>query len=76
MVLETQLKQDFINHGHTTTLYTYIRQPLHFSRYSPDKIFKLKLTTTRPNQGHTMMLHTYTLTNVPTKYQHLTSHGF
>ena len=29
-------------------------------RYSPDKIFKLKVTTARSNQGQTMPLHTYT----------------
>ena len=33
---------------------------LQFPRYSPGKIFKLKVTTARSNQGHTMTLHTYT----------------
>ena len=32
---------------------------LQFPRYSPDKIFKLKVTTARSNQGHTMTLHSY-----------------
>ena len=33
---------------------------LRFLRYSPDNIFKLKVTTARSNQRHTMTLHTYT----------------
>ena len=33
---------------------------LRFPRYSLDKIFKLKVTTARSNQGHTRTLHTYT----------------
>ena len=33
---------------------------LRFPRYSPDKIFKLKVTAARSNQGQTMTLHTYT----------------
>ena len=50
---------------------------LRFFRYSPDKIFKLKITTERSNQSHTMMLHTYTPpTNVPTKSQLPTPYGF
>ena len=37
-----------------TTFYS-----LRFLRYSPDKIFKAKITTVRSNQCHTMMLHIY-----------------
>ena len=29
-------------------------------RYGPDKIFEVKVTKARSNQGHTVMLHTYT----------------
>ena len=32
---------------------------LQFPRYSPDKIFKLKVPTARSNQGQTMKLRTY-----------------
>ena len=32
---------------------------LRFLRHNPDKIFKLKVTAVRANQGRTMMLHTY-----------------
>ena len=32
---------------------------LQLLKYSTDKMFKLKVTTARSNQGHTMMLHTY-----------------
>ena len=32
---------------------------LPFPRYSLDKILKVKVTTTRSNQGHTMAVHTY-----------------
>ena len=51
--------------GQTMTLHTYTpyqvstSYTLWFLRYSPDKIFKLKVTTARSNQGQTMMLHTY-----------------
>ena len=31
---------------------------LWFPRYSPDKILKVKVTTARSNQGHTLTLHT------------------
>ena len=33
----------------------------------PDKIFKLKVTTTRLNEGHTMTLHTYYPNRCPYK---------
>ena len=33
---------------------------LRFQRYCPDKILKVKVTTARSNQGHTIMLNTYT----------------
>ena len=33
---------------------------LQFPSYSPDKIFKLKATSARSIQSHTMMLHAYT----------------
>ena len=60
------VQQDFKGQGHygkvkgqrtyqVSTSYT-----LRFLRYSPDKIFKLKVTTERSNQGQTMTLHTYT----------------
>ena len=44
--------------------YTYMPLPsvnlLHRTEFkSPDKILKLMVNTTRSNQGHTMMLHTY-----------------
>ena len=58
------------NQGQTMTLHTYNPQQcsfqvstsytLRFGRYSPDKIFKLKVATARSNQGHTMTLCTYT----------------
>ena len=32
---------------------------LWFQRYCPDKILKVKVTTERSNQGHTMTVHTY-----------------
>ena len=35
------------------------------SRATPDKIFKLKVTTARSNQGQTMTLHTYTPNQSP-----------
>ena len=39
-------------------------------RYSPDKTLKVKVTTARSNQGHTMTLRTNPpQTNVPTKFQ-------
>ena len=49
---------------------------LWFLRYSKDKIFKFKVTTARSkvNQGHTMMLHTYTFIKFQYTYQVPTSH--
>ena len=45
---------------------------LFFPRYSPDKIFKLKVSAVRSNQGQTMTLHTYTPNQCP--YQVSTSY--
>ena len=47
------------------------------SGYSKDKIFKIKVTLTRSNQGHTRcdVAHIYPLTNMPTKYQFSTPYG-
>ena len=50
-------------HIYTPNQYPYqlsTSYTLRFLRYSPDKIFKLKVTTARSNQGHIIMLHTYT----------------
>ena len=58
-----------LNQGHTMMLHTYT---LWFPRYSPDKIFKLNVTTARSNQSHTMTLHTYTPNQCP--YQVSTSY--
>ena len=52
---------------------------LQFPRYSPDKIFKLKVTTTRSkvkSRSDHDTAHLYPLTNVPTKYQLPTPYGF
>ena len=54
-----------------STFYTLFNQ-----RYNPKKILKLMVTMTRSNQGHSMTLHTYTPTNVPTKHQLPTFYGF
>ena len=45
-----------------STFYT-----LQFLTYGPDKILKVKVTTTRSNQGHTMTLHTYTPNQCPSQ---------
>ena len=37
----------------------YISYTLQFQRYSPDNILLVKITTARSNQGHTMILHTF-----------------
>ena len=45
---------------------------LWFPRYSPDKIFKLKVTRARSkvkSRSHHDITHLHILTNVPTKYQ-------
>ena len=52
---------------------------LRFPRYSPDKIFKLKVTTARSkvkSRSHHDVAHLHPLTNVPTKYQLSTLYGF
>ena len=52
---------------------------LQFPRYSPDKIFKLKVTTARSkvkSRSHHDVAHLHPLTNVPTKYQLPTPYGF
>ena len=50
--------------NHVSTSYA-----VQFMRYSPNKIFKFKVTMARSNQGQTMTLHTKTHhTKVPTKY--------
>ena len=52
---------------------------LRFPRYSPDKIFELKVTTARPKvkslSDHDIA-HLHPLTNIPTKYQLPTPYGF
>ena len=66
---DPKVQQDFIGQGHyqVSTSYT-----LRFPRYSPDKIFKLKVTMARSKvkswSDHDVA-HLHTLTNVPTKYQ-------
>ena len=52
---------------------------LRFERYSPDKIFKVKVTTARSkvkSRSHHNIVHLHPLTNVPTKYQLPTPYGF
>ena len=52
---------------------------LRFLRYSPDKIFKLKVTTARSKVKSRSLhdvAHLHPLTNVPTKYQLPTPYGF
>ena len=52
---------------------------LRFPRYSPDKIFKLKVTTARSkvkSRSDHDVAHLHPLTNVPTKYQLPTPYGF
>ena len=52
---------------------------LRFPRYSPDKIFKLKVTKARSmvkSRSHHDVAHLNPLTNVPTKYQLPTPYGF
>ena len=56
-----------------STSYTF-----RFLRCSPDKILKVKVTSARlkvkSRSHHDVDL--FPLTNIPTKYQHLTPHGF
>ena len=50
-----------------------------FPRYSPDKILKVKVTTARSkvkSRSDHDVAHLHLLTNVPTKYQLPTPHGF
>ena len=52
---------------------------LRFPRYSPKKIFKLKVTTARSkvkSRSHHDVAHLHNLTNVPTKYQLPTAYSF
>ena len=52
---------------------------LRFPSYSPDKIFKLKVTTARSkvkSRSDHDVAHLHPLTNVPTKYQLPTPYGF
>ena len=52
---------------------------LRFPRYSPDKIFKLKVTTARSkvkSRSDHDVAHLHILTNVPTKYQLPIPYGF
>ena len=52
---------------------------LRFPRYSPDKIFTLKVTTARSqvkSRSDHDVAHLHILTNVPTKYQFPTPYGF
>ena len=80
------------NQGQTMTLHTYPPPPpnqcpyqiltfytLRFLRYIPDKIFKLKFTTTRSkvkSRSHHDVARLHPLTNVPTKYQLPTPYSF
>ena len=77
------------NQGQTMTLHTYTPNQcpyqvstsytLRFPRYSPDKIFKLKVTTTRSkvkSRSDHDVAHLHLLTNIPTKYQLPTPCGF
>ena len=77
------------NKCHTMTLHTYNPQPmsyqvstshtLQFLSYSPDKILKVKVTTVRSkvkSRSHHNVAKPQPLTNVPTKYQIPTLHGF
>ena len=77
------------NQGQTMTLHTYTPNQypyqvstsytLRFPRYSPDKIFKLKVTTARSkvkSRSDHDVAHLHPLTNVPTKYQLPTPYGF
>ena len=77
------------NQGHAMTLHTYTPNQcpyqvstsytLQFPRYSPDKIFKLKVTTARTkvkSRSDHDVAHLHPLTNVPNKYQLPTPYGF
>ena len=69
--LKDNISTERSNQDYTMTLHNYIPKPCsyqvstphtsRFLRYSPDKIFEVKVTTgsQRPHQGNTMMLHTY-----------------
>ena len=77
------------NQGHTMTLHTYTPDQcpyqvstsykLRFLRYTPDNIFKHKVTTASSkvkSKSHHDVAHLHPLTNVPTKYQLPTHYGF
>ena len=77
------------NQGQIMTLHNYIPNQcpyqvstsytLRFPRYSPDKIFELKVTTARSkvkSRSDHDVAHLHILTNVPTKYKHPTPYGF
>ena len=77
-----------LNQSHTMTFYIYnpsqcpyqvpTSYTLWFLRYSPDKIFKLKVTTARSkvkSRSDHDVAHLHPLTNVPTKYQLPTLYG-
>ena len=77
------------NQGQTMTLHTCIPNQcpyqvstsytLRLPRYSPDKILQVKVTTARSkvkSRSHHDIVHLHYLTNVPTKYQLPTPHGF
>ena len=67
------------------TIHTYTPKPMSYQvstvdtlqspGYRPDKTVKVKVSMARSNQDQTMMLHTYTPTNVPTKYHPPTPYG-
>ena len=71
------------NQGHTMTLPTFTPSQCPYQvstsytlwvpSYSPDKFFKLKVTTAR---SHRDIAHLHPLTNVPTKYQLPTPYSF
>ena len=62
-------------HTYTTNQYPYqvSTYTLRLLRYSPEKIFTLKVTVAR---SHHDVAHLHPLTNVPTKYQLPTPYGF
>ena len=68
---ESVISMKFLNHR--------VYAVSEFLRYSPDKIFTLKVTTARlkvKSWSDHNVAHLHTLTNVPTKYQLPTPYGF
>ena len=72
----TELRLEFRSTRYSTNQHPYqvsTSYTLKFLRYSPNKIFNLKVNMSRSNQGHTMMMHTYTTNKCP--YQVSTSYS-